>query len=260
MERLNLGCGSSCHPDWVNLDLVPSCPMVKACDLRKGIPYPNGSIDACYSSHVLEHMDAKQGAAFLLEQFRVLRRGGIIRVVVPDLETICRNYLRYLGSGDNFRYEYSVLEMFDQTTRKESGGDLGRLWQSGTIKDLDFVLSRHGEEARPHIRTTPPEKEEPRDTRHTEAQNRVLGFALALLGDDGRDAVAEGLFRASGEIHRKMYDRFSLGRALDLAGFTDIRVCAHNESMIEGFTDTGLDGTKTSARKPDSLYMEASKV
>ena len=65
-------------------------------DLRKGIPFPDGSADAVYHSHVLEHIDRDQVPGFLAEVHRVLRPGGIHRVVVPDLEPQARAYLQSL--------------------------------------------------------------------------------------------------------------------------------------------------------------------
>jgi hypothetical protein len=56
-----------------------------------------------------------------------------------------------------------------------------------------------------------------------------------------------------------MYDRFSLRRALERAGFFEVRICAADESAIPGFARYGLETTDGRARKPDSLYMEGRK-
>jgi hypothetical protein len=56
-----------------------------------------------------------------------------------------------------------------------------------------------------------------------------------------------------------MYDRFSLQRALQQAGFVDARVCAADESAIPGFAAFGLETAGGRPRKPDSLYVEARK-
>ena len=70
--------------------------------------------------------------------------------------------------------------------------------------------------------------------------------------------VAE--FRASGEVHKWMYDRYSLSVLLNQAGFHQFKVCACNESQIPAFNsyllDINADGT---IRKPDSLFVEARK-
>jgi hypothetical protein len=57
-----------------------------------------------------------------------------------------------------------------------------------------------------------------------------------------------------------MYDRYSLARALESAGFQDPRIMGPTESQIPGWTeyhlDTEADGT---VYKPDSFYVEARK-
>lgn len=153
MRLLNIGCGGTYHRDWVNIDLISNSPCVIQHDLTKGLPFESDSFDACYSSHVLEHLSKQEADFFIKEQKRILIKGGIIRVVVPDLETICRNYIRYLDelvsgeSSHEFRYDYSLLELYDQTSRDCPGGELLKLWSSQNISDLDFVAIRTGKEA-----------------------------------------------------------------------------------------------------------------
>ena len=91
--RANLGCGSQICPDWINIDLVRTGPGVVAHDLSTGIPLPDASCEVVYHSHVLEHLRRPDARFFMRECFRVLKPGGILRVAVPDLEQICRQYL-----------------------------------------------------------------------------------------------------------------------------------------------------------------------
>ena len=96
---LNLGCGKTFHRDWVNVDFISSGPEVISHDLTQGIPFSSETFDVVYHSHVLEHFTALQGDFFIKECFRVLKPGGILRIAVPDLETIVRNYLQFLEQG-----------------------------------------------------------------------------------------------------------------------------------------------------------------
>jgi len=64
--------------------------------LRQPIPLADGCCAAVYHSHVLEHFPRDEAPGFLSECYRLLRTGGILRVVVPDLETIARLYLQNL--------------------------------------------------------------------------------------------------------------------------------------------------------------------
>jgi SAM-dependent methyltransferase len=118
--RLNLGCGLKAHPNWINVDgswnarlarrpllrkTLASLGLLQAekaqipwgrdifiHDIRKPLPFPNDSADVVYASHVLEHLYREEGQQLARESFRVLHPGGIIRIVVPDINTIVREY------------------------------------------------------------------------------------------------------------------------------------------------------------------------
>jgi predicted SAM-dependent methyltransferase len=94
MRYLNLGCGNRYHPAWVNMDLHPRGRGVPIYDLAQGIPMDDSSFDVVYHSHVLEHIPSLAALPFIQECCRVLRPGGILRVVVPDLERICQSIFR----------------------------------------------------------------------------------------------------------------------------------------------------------------------
>jgi SAM-dependent methyltransferase len=59
------------------------------------------SVDAIYTSHMLEHLDRAQARRFLAEVYRVLIPGGIVRVSVPDLGRLAERY-RIAGDADAF--------------------------------------------------------------------------------------------------------------------------------------------------------------
>ena len=56
-----------------------------------------------------------------------------------------------------------------------------------------------------------------------------------------------------------MYDRYSLARLLRQVGFCDPVVCRAGESRIPDFARYELEIVDGTARKPDSLFMEAQK-
>lgn len=265
LRLLNFGCGSTLHPDWVNVDAAPANSTVIACDVRRGLPFADEYFDAAYGSHVLEHLDPAAGAAVLQECRRVLKPGGILRVIVPDLETIAKLYLDTLQraaageGGAEWRYDWAMLELYDQAVRTRSGGDMRAFLDSATTEEQKaFLAQRIGEEA------SPPRGGAQRSilqlTRAAIARLRRLAAgasAFLFLGAEGRAALREGLFRRSGEVHQWMYDRFSLARALQRAGFEDVRVRAAGESAIPRFADYALEIRDGRERKPDSLYLEA---
>jgi len=275
-KRLNLGCGTRFKSNWKNVDFTSSNENVKAANLLEGIPFPNKYFDIVYHSHLLEHFSRSDALVFLNECSRVMKVGGIIRVVVPDLESIAREYLVTLdaaknGKGSNaFDYDWMLLEMYDQVTRNYSGGEMAEYLFQNKVENEGFVIARCGAEAKKLIELGQEKAVSIRQEQKKSIINRVLRallrpsvlrekFLQILLGTE-YEALQIGRFRLSGENHQWMYDSFSLTRLLSLIGFKDIVVRSAVESYIPdwaGFQlDTEQDG---SIYKPDSLYIEAIK-
>lgn len=136
MKYLNLGCGYHYSKDevWTNLDFTSTGEHVIGHNLLNGIPFDDHSFDVVYHSHVLEHFSKSDAPAFLKECYRVLKPDAIIRIAIPDLEQIARLYLKYLELGianpddENIRanYDWLLIEMYDQTVRNHSGGEMGK--------------------------------------------------------------------------------------------------------------------------------------
>lgn len=152
---LNLGCGEKTSDRCINLDWSPYLriksnwllritvtpfltprrreklrrisPNLMVHDLRRGIPFPDDSVDSVYHSHFLEHIDRDMAPAFLREVRRVLRVGGIHRVCVPDLAEAHARYAKSLALcqqslGEGLRHDDAVAGLYEQSVRKESFG------------------------------------------------------------------------------------------------------------------------------------------
>lgn len=258
---LNIGCGHCFLPEWTNLDLAPA-RGVQACDIREPLPCPAGTFDATYSSHVLEHLTPAAGRALLGEQFRVLKPGGVCRVVVPDLETICREYLRCLEAAAAqptpaavLRYRWMLLELLDQMVRDRSGGLMRQTLDHGEF-DEAFVQQRMGDQFARYYRTAASQLSAGRRPPSVgRSIARRLKQTLRTLRGQSTDP------RESGEAHKWMYDRLSLRLLLTELGFVEFLVCRYNESAIPHWAKYNLDKSPSGERprKPDSLYVEARK-
>lgn len=269
MEMLNLGCGRRFHPAWINVDFAGNAPHVLGHDLKKGIPFADKSFQVVYHSHLLEHFPRELAPGFLRECYRVLGPGGLLRVVVPDLEGIAKLFLERLSAaaaaqpGADADYDWLMLELYDQTVRTEPGGAMKRYLQQAEIPNREFIASRmgwldesqQGEFGVPTAGARGPSRWARilrRKTWHERFKRLILGAEYEVL--------QEGRFRRSGEMHAWMYDRFSLARLLDSIGFVEIRRCAAAESAIADWALYRLDVESNGAvRKPDSLFMECRK-
>lgn len=276
MKCLNIGCGSRFDPAWTNIDANPSSPNVQFHDCREGLPFLDHSFDVVYHSHVLEHFAKTEAARFVQECFRVLRSGGIIRVAVPDLESLARLYLCAIdkaAGGDTqwqHNYDWLMLELYDQTVRNRSGGGMIDYVKQDPLPNEAFLFERSGGEIR-RILQAMRKPTRPTQTHLSlveEITRRLLAIPQAaltrclqkLLGPEGSEALKVGQFRLAGEIHQWMYDRYSLARLLGQVGFQNPRRRGPAESLIPDWAsyhlDTEPDG---SIYKPDSIYMEAVK-
>jgi SAM-dependent methyltransferase len=130
MKILNLGCGNktSSADEVINIDWsiyhkirkssllrLVALPILDsgrrayydslpnniiAHDLRKGIPNASNSVDVVYHSHIFEHIPKHYALPFLKEIHRVLKKGGIQRLVIPDMEILCNELIQHIAFCD----------------------------------------------------------------------------------------------------------------------------------------------------------------
>lgn len=256
--RLNLGCGARRHPAWTNVDLVPTGRDVIACDLRRPLPFPAASFTAVYAAHVLEHLVPAEAASLMAEVRRLLVPGGVVRIVVPDLEGIARAYLESLErAGDSpsaerrWEHRWMTVELLDQLVRDQPGGLMGRWWSCRPVPARGFIETRLGQEAMAGIAAAAAARA---------ASGRPPVDPGEILAAEPASPRAARRFASLGERHRWMYDRVSLADLLTAAGFSAVERTSAVESRIEGFVAAGLDADALGRPwKPDSLYMEGVK-
>jgi len=122
-RKLRLGCFDQVYYGWVNKDVTPHIFLsripgiafilfkvgilgrqryeqykqgvfnaVKYLNVTKKFPYADATFDCIFSSHLLEHLYPYQTIFCIKETFRVLRKGGVVGIGVPDLDKIVQNY------------------------------------------------------------------------------------------------------------------------------------------------------------------------
>lgn len=272
-QYLNIGCGNRFHPDWFNIDQTSKSPEVQVANLEKGIPLPDQSMEVVYHSHVLEHIPKQFVDSFLSENYRVLKPGGICRIVVPDLEQVTREYLNQLDQAilqvpdAAEKYQWITIEFMDQFVRKSSGGEFVSYLKNPKLQKDAYVFQRIGQEARDihfaHVNDISKLNKMKRFFRwdwknKTQfLQNKIIHF---LLPQFIRKKWALGTFLQSGELHQWMYDRYSLPVLMAHHGFKEITQHTAFSSSIPDFISFGLDSEGSQAYKPNSIYFEGRKV
>lgn len=108
--RLEIGCGKKPRPGFLTCDIreLPGVDYVCSSD---DLPFENEMIDEIYSRHVVEHFTLKEFLKVLQEWNRVLKIGGEVYIICPNLlwhleQIIAGKHESFYNktSGSNDRY------------------------------------------------------------------------------------------------------------------------------------------------------------
>tara|TARA_B100000989_G_scaffold295854_1_gene277772 strand:+ start:568 stop:1143 length:576 start_codon:yes stop_codon:yes gene_type:complete len=92
LKKLHLGCGDIKIPNYINIDSRKTKATDKIHDIKDLSIFENDSIDEIYACHVLEHFGRFEVNDILKNWYKVLKKNGILRIAVPDFESICFIY------------------------------------------------------------------------------------------------------------------------------------------------------------------------
>lgn len=160
-RKFHLGCGTIFIKNYLNIGFWNSLQegqlykdpngaegtYLLNYDLVKGIPAGNNTLDVIYHSHLLEHLSYKEGIAFIQSCYDALKPGGIMRVLVPDLELWCTNYI---NNNSFFFEEYKKALAPDEHIYPTKGSIfMGMLHNHGhkcgyDFETLKWVISNAG--------------------------------------------------------------------------------------------------------------------
>jgi len=104
-QYLNVGCGPNLDDRFINMDYQWRPGMDLCWDITKGIPLQSSSIKGIYTEHCLEHITFEQTQVVLAEFYRMLKSGGIVRIIVPDAELYIDLYTRS-KRGESVSFPY----------------------------------------------------------------------------------------------------------------------------------------------------------
>jgi predicted SAM-dependent methyltransferase len=84
--RLNLGCGDRYAPGWINVDYGSPHPKDLEVDLTGELPWGSGTVGMVYAGHLLEHLHLDDCRALLTRLRPLMKLGGVIMLVGPDVD------------------------------------------------------------------------------------------------------------------------------------------------------------------------------
>lgn len=134
MDRLNFGCGP--HPlfGWTNIDNgdgewydAPDAADVIKLDIFEALDaLPDGVASCITSEHMFEHFTLEQGHTLLRQWCRILKPGGVVRIVCPDLEAEAELFLREITPAPAEVIDRHRLRWLGDRYRFQAGEQLTR--------------------------------------------------------------------------------------------------------------------------------------
>jgi SAM-dependent methyltransferase len=124
--RLHLGCGSNYLKDYYNVDYYSlSLKTDYEFDFLDLFPFEDDTFDFIFCEHVLEHFDYSELDHVVSECKRILKKTGVLRIVVPSLDLVMRDY-RALGFSS---LHYAIHDLAQKYDHKS-------LWSSDYANEL----------------------------------------------------------------------------------------------------------------------------
>lgn len=101
VTRLNWGCGPTPPRGWINADRLTAPGIALSGDIRDGLPLADDVVDYAVTIHGLQDLAYPDIVPALQELRRVLRRDGVLRLGLPDLD---RALAAYAGGEAGYFY------------------------------------------------------------------------------------------------------------------------------------------------------------
>ncbi len=153
--KLDLGAGDVSPPGFIPLGRDHGSEIYP-------LHYADGSVDEIRASHVLEHFPYRQLGAVIADWVRCLKKGGKLKIAVPDFARLARDYLEgveqpnesYIMGGQQDRNDYHQ-SMFDRERLKKLMADAGLVliqeWKSEINDCAAYPISLNLEGRKPYV-------------------------------------------------------------------------------------------------------------
>lgn len=122
--KLHLGCGMKKIHSFVNIDALAAVNPDSIQDVFTLPKVKSDSVDLIYACHVLGHSGRVTSRVVLTRWMAVLKRGGVLRLAVPDIEMAMKWYLMhgelsdiagFLWGGQRNQYDHHGVGFDFQT-------------------------------------------------------------------------------------------------------------------------------------------------
>lgn len=108
-EKLHLGCARRFIPGFYHVDAQAYPHVDRVADVSDLSFLPDNTVTLIYASSVLEHFGRHEYMDVLAEWYRVLKKGGVLRLSVPDFDAAVAVYLDRERFPDGLRRIHGAL-------------------------------------------------------------------------------------------------------------------------------------------------------
>jgi|TARA_Y100000593_G_scaffold3662_1_gene7224 predicted SAM-dependent methyltransferase len=115
--KIEFGCGAKLRRGYIGCDVRALSGVEYVCpcwEIHNHVQ--SNSVEEIYSRHMFEHLTFKQGENSLKSWFKILKSGGVVNMILPNLHFHVEEYLRnfYDREGGNVRdsYEHSIAGFY----------------------------------------------------------------------------------------------------------------------------------------------------
>ncbi len=141
-KKLEIGAAAVRKPGWLATDYDATGTDALQLDATQPFPVPSGSFDYIYTEHMVEHIPYVGAQSMFKECLRILKPGGVIRVVTPSI-----GFLTRILSSDRSKFEesyrnWSVSSFVPEAPRITNAFFLNnfvRAWGHKFIYDLETL-------------------------------------------------------------------------------------------------------------------------
>ena len=266
---LNIACGEVFSKDssWINLDIVSNNKHVKKYNLLNKLPFSSNSVDAIYCSHFIEHIPIHRVNSFLKECYRILKKKGVLRLVLPDFEELTKEYLKQIKLK-NYKFSKIVhLSIIDQCVRKYPGGELDQYYKKLMIEknrrkeEIKFINYLNGVNFKKKLKKKKPLSQKINQIFFLFKEFFFLYWLRIVTLLLPKSFVDQNVsFARTGEIHQWVWDYYMLKERLLSAGFKNIFKTSFNKTKYKEFKLFKFDEYKRKkSRGIESMYIESIK-
>jgi len=164
---INFGSGAFFHNRWKNYDYPGNSSYYKSlqgksnkdfnpinlCNEKLIIPETDNSVALIYCSHVLEHLDKGSSIRFIKECYRILKKGGVLHVALPNSKNefyLLRHLMNQSDVPEDIKKNYlqDVASVIIADTRKLDLENILELMRKSSFDSNKFyneTIGKHQE-------------------------------------------------------------------------------------------------------------------